>query len=452
MPYGMMVGCDIEWATGLDGATMAVRGNGEASGYRAPQGGSHYRAPQPPSQPGYQPYQQGQAYQSYGTYQQGQVYQQDPFADPYADPYAAQSQGAYGYGQQQAAASPYGAYQQGQPYQQGQVQQTQARPAGRRYANAPSGYAHVSDPAQGYQRMGGSRYAQQPPQPPRGGKGSGSSGRRKKGGKGSVIAAVLLLVVGVGLLVAALLMFLHNQGEYQVGIDEYTELSSANVTEDAVSGRPVVDFEALQLQNPEIVGWIQIPGTPINYPVCQHSDNEYYLEHTFLDQFNLAGTVFMDYRSAADLSGRNTVMYGHHLQNGEMFARIADYSSQSEFDTIENIYYVSPDGEVHVLSPLCCMVVTGTDVDSIQFDFADDASFSSYVQSLIDRSSARAQNATSAGISHIYMLSTCSYEHENDRTILVCAEQSELHGVVADATQSISEIQAAADEAAGIAG
>ena len=434
MPYGMMVGCDIKWATGLDGATMAVRGNGEASGYRAPQGGSHYHAPQPPSQPGYRPYQQGQAYQ------------QDPFADPYADPYAAQSQDAYGYGQRQAAASPYGAYQ------QGQTQQAQARPAGRRYANAPSGYAHVSEPAQGYQRMGGSRYAQQPPQPPRGGKGSGGSGGRKKGGKGSVIAAVLLLVVGVGLLVAALLMFLHNQGEYQVGIDEYTELSSANVTEDAVSGRPVVDFEALQLQNPEIVGWIQIPGTPINYPVCQHSDNEYYLEHTFLDQFNLAGTVFMDYRSAADLSGRNTVMYGHHLQNGEMFARIADYSSQSEFDTIENIYYVSPDGEVHVLSPLCCMVVTGTDVDSIQFDFADDASFSSYVQSLIDRSSARAQNATSAGISHIYMLSTCSYEHENDRTILVCAEQSELHGVVADATQSISEIQAAADEAAGIAG
>ena len=332
---------------------------------------------------------QGQRFANAGGYQ-------DSYQDPYQDPY----QGEYSYAQQPSYGYPGGA----------------------------GGYGG------GY---GG--YPPQNPQPP------------KKGGKGLTILAIILLVVGLALLIGAGVVWFTSQQAYQVGIDEYDQVAEANVTEDAVTGRPVVDFAALKLQNPEIVGWIQIPGTPINYPVCQHSDNDYYLEHTFLDQYNLAGTVFMDYRSNANLSGWNTVMYGHHLKNGEMFAKVADYSNQDEFNTIQNIYYVSEDGQVHVLVPLCCMVVNGYDVDSIQFDFADQASFDAYVQSLIDRSSARSATATAAGVNHTYMLSTCSYANENDRTILVCTDLSAGNGPVIDATQNMADIQAAADQAAGIA-
>ena len=96
------------------------------------------------------------------------------------------------------------------------------------------------------------------------------------------------------------------------------------------------------------------------------------------------------------------------------------------------------------------MVVNGYDVDSIQFDFADQASFESYVQSLIDRSSARSSTATASGVNHIYMLSTCSYAQENDRTILVCVDLNGSNGPVVDASQSMNDIQAAADQAAGI--
>ena len=83
--------------------------------------------------------------------------------------------------------------------------------------------------------------------------------------------------------------------------------------------------------------------------------------------------------------------------------------------------------------------------------FADQADFEAYVQSLIDRSSARSPRATSAGVGHIYMLSTCSYATENERTILVCTDLTANNGPVVDATQSMADIQAAADSAAGIA-
>ena len=270
----------------------------------------------------------------------------------------------------------------------------------------------------------------------------------KKKGKGPLIAAIILLVVGIGLIVAALIYFLNAQNEYSEGAKEYAGLQ-ANVSEDASTGRPVVDFAALKSLNEEIVGWVQIPDTPVNYPVCQHDDNDYYLVHTFLDNYNLAGTVFMDARSHSALDDRTTVLYGHHLKNGEMFACIANYSDQEQFDQLGNVYYISDNGVVHVLTPLCCMVVSGYEVEVLQFDFADDASFTQYVQDLISRSRAVSPTATAEGVSHVYLLSTCSYERDNDRTILVCVDWDAQHGALADASGDLEQIQSAADEVTG---
>ena len=305
------------------------------------------------------------------------------------------------------------------------------------YAARPGGAVGVVPPG-GY-TADHAGYGHAAPQPPR------------KKGNASLVIAIILLVAGIAILAVAGYSWLTSQQKYDENKAEYTQLAQENVTEDTATGRPVVDFAALQAQNAEITGWIQIPGTPVNYPVVQHADNDYYLNHSFLDRYDEFGAVFMDYRSASDLSGRNTVIYGHHLKNGEMFAKVADYSDQDEFNTLSNIYYVSSDAQVHTLVPLCTIVVSGYDVDVLQFDFATQADFEAYVQSLIDRSSARSSTATASGVQRIYMLSTCSYGSDNERTILVCTDLNGTNGPVVDATQSMNEIQSAADEAAGIA-
>ena len=265
-----------------------------------------------------------------------------------------------------------------------------------------------------------------------------------------LVLAILLLVVGLVTIGIAVSMYMNTQAEYEVGNQEYASLVEEAVEQDQVSGTPTVDFAALTSQNPEIVGWVQIPDTPVNYPVAQHSDNDWYLEHTFLGQYNLAGSVFMDYRSSSALTDRVTVMYGHHLKNGAMFARVADYSEQSELDTVREVYYVTADGTLHTLQPLCSLVVSGYDTDVLQFDFADDASFQAYVESLISRSSARVAGATSAGVSHIYILSTCSYATDNERTMLVCVERDNSVLSQDQTYQQVAGIQSAADEAAGV--
>jgi hypothetical protein len=130
-----------------------------------------------------------------------------------------------------------------------------------------------------------------------------------------------------------------------------------------------------------------------------------------------------------------------------MFAKVADYSNQAAFDTLNNIYYVTDDGTVHTLAPLCAIVVSGYDTDVLQFYFNDLASFQQYVQSLIDLSSARASTANASAVDHIYMLSTCSYATDNERTILVCTDLNATNAPVVDPSASLSAIQEASEEA-----
>ena len=385
---------------------------------------------------------------SYYDTEQGRTQLVDPFSDQYVDtvPDTPSSSRAVPSGAVAAAGAGGMAYDDGEYVADPRYATTSASYGSQQYA--PAADANARQAARGYDRP----YAQtqQLPVQPSSGMGdipSSDNPPRRRSGRGTVIAAVFLLVAGVALLLVAGHFFLTSQHEYQVGIDEYSEIAETSVMEDSVSSLPVVDFSALQAQNPEIVGWVQIPGTSVNYPVTRHADNDYYLDHTFLGTYNLAGSIFMDYRSNPDLSDRTTVLYGHHLKNGAMFAKVSDYSDQAAFDQIGNVYYISADGKVHVLTPLCCMVVAGTEVDVLQFSFADEAAFTRYLQTLITRSRAFSTTATAEGVQHVYLLSTCSYERDNDRTILVCVDWETQGAPIADATGDLENIQ----EAAGIA-
>ena len=76
-----------------------------------------------------------------------------------------------------------------------------------------------------------------------------------------------------------------------------------------------VDFEALQGENPDIIGWLYCEGTPINYPIVQSEDNSYYLRRLTDGSYNANGTLFLDYRCARDFTDFNCVVYGHRMKS-----------------------------------------------------------------------------------------------------------------------------------------
>lgn len=96
-------------------------------------------------------------------------------------------------------------------------------------------------------------------------------------------------------------------------------------------------FDELKMINSETVGWLTVNGTNIDYPVVQHSDNDYYLSHDFENGNNRYGWVFMDYRNNADVLDRNTIIYGHDSAK-VMFARL--------YRTLNRSWYTNESNQI----------------------------------------------------------------------------------------------------------
>lgn len=83
-----------------------------------------------------------------------------------------------------------------------------------------------------------------------------------------------------------------------------------------------VDFKELQAINDDTIGWIQVNGTNINYPIVQTNNNEYYLTHAFNKTYNNAGWVFLDYRNNISNLDGNTIIYAHSRLDKTMFGSL----------------------------------------------------------------------------------------------------------------------------------
>ncbi|MBR5047327.1 MAG: class B sortase, partial [Eubacterium sp.] len=105
--------------------------------------------------------------------------------------------------------------------------------------------------------------------------------------------------------------------EYRQAEEEYERW--ADDTKEKEDGGTSIDFESLQKRNPDIVAWIHIPDTTIDYPVVQGSDNAYYLNHTAAGQENSSGAIFLDAGCDTAFSGDNYIIYGHNMRTKKMF-------------------------------------------------------------------------------------------------------------------------------------
>ena len=99
-----------------------------------------------------------------------------------------------------------------------------------------------------------------------------------------------------------------------------------------------MDLEALRETNPDVIGWILIPGTLVNYPLMQGDDNQYYLNHTWQKEYNFAGSIFVECQCLPDFSDFNTIIYGHRMSNTNMFGALSSYKKQDFLDSHPSVY------------------------------------------------------------------------------------------------------------------
>ncbi len=188
-------------------------------------------------------------------------------------------------------------------------------------------------------------------------------------------------------------------------------------TPPVVTGPISVDFAALQAQNPQVVGWIYSPDTVISYPVLRGTDNEYYLNHILDGTENASGSIFMDYLCNPQFGQENTLIYGHHMQNGSMFKTIADYKYEGYYAKHPVLYYLTPTKNYRL--DVFAGFVTGGDSDVYAIAFSSPGEFQSFIDTMRSRSNfdTDVQVTTS---DRIVTLSTCSYEFDDARYVVLC--------------------------------
>jgi len=183
-----------------------------------------------------------------------------------------------------------------------------------------------------------------------------------------------------------------------------------------------VDFEALRGISSDVIGWICLPHTAINYPVVQAWDNEYYLTRFIDGQSNMGGSLFADYACPSDFSGKNTIIYGHNMKDGSMFALIDDYAEQSFYEQHPVMYLNTPTGNYRV------DIFSGFTSDPEGFvytsSFASDEDYAAFLRSVF--ASSEIDCPVPVGIDdRIVTLSTCAYTGEDVRFVL-CGKLTEI--------------------------
>lgn len=107
-----------------------------------------------------------------------------------------------------------------------------------------------------------------------------------------------------------------------------------------------VNFNELLEKNSDTVGWIKVDGTKVNYPIVQADDNDYYLSHAFDKNNNIAGWIFADYRVDFENFGKNTIIYGHNMNNKTMFGSVPSMLKSSYLNNSSNYY-------IKISTPTC---------------------------------------------------------------------------------------------------
>lgn len=196
----------------------------------------------------------------------------------------------------------------------------------------------------------------------------------------------------------------------QAGEPEETGTEEGTDREDSSVVLPVVDFEALWETGPDIIGWITLPETVINYPVTQTDDNEYYLHHLYDGTYNKTGCLFADYENKEDFSDRNTIIYGHNMRDGSMFAALNKYAEQSYFDGHPQMYLVTPDSG-YVVEIFTAFVAkpgeSGSDTSPWRLSFKDDGAYTTWLSEMAGRSVIKT-DVTVTSSDKVLTLSTCT--------------------------------------------
>lgn len=212
-----------------------------------------------------------------------------------------------------------------------------------------------------------------------------------------------------------ILIYFKTQKEAVDLYKNYEVKNSVSIPEKTKEPDIEIDFNSLKKENDDIVGWIYSPDTVINYPVLQGENNNEYLYHLPNGKYNIAGSIFADYRNSEFGSDSNYIIYGHHMKNDSMFGTIYEYRSEEYYKKHPVIYYLTPEKSYKLELYSSFVAKADSSVFEINKTRED---MDKYMKDIAKKSRFKSNTEYISG-DKIVTLSTCTNISDDERFVLI---------------------------------
>ena len=180
-------------------------------------------------------------------------------------------------------------------------------------------------------------------------------------------------------------------------------------------------YNELFLQNEDLIGWIAIDGTTINYPVMQSKNNpNFYLKHSFEKEYSDLGVPYIQ-EDCDILTSDNLVIYGHHIKGGRMFGALEDYKSKSFYEKHKSIQFdtLTEQAEYEIIAVFKTVAYSSEGYRYYDFVNAENEDeFNAYVEKCKELALYDTGVTAEYG-DRLITLSTCEYSAQNGRLVVV---------------------------------
>lgn len=214
-------------------------------------------------------------------------------------------------------------------------------------------------------------------------------------------------------------------------IQESAALNDVQIDEAKVDDKTterMLQVQELQKENPDVVGWIEIEGTNINYPVLQGTDNSYYMTHNYKKEETKDGSIFLDKDYDWSIPSSNLLMYGHNMGDGAMFQDLLKYENEEFYKQhpIVRFTTATEDAEYEIISAFKSRVYYKSEKNVFRYYYFINADneeeYNEFVSNAKEASFYDTGKAAEYG-DQLMTLSTCSYHTEDGRFAVVARKK-----------------------------
>lgn len=187
----------------------------------------------------------------------------------------------------------------------------------------------------------------------------------------------------------------------------------------------ILQLEELQKENKDIIGWLEIEGTNINYPVMQTDNNDYYMNHNYKKEYSAPGSLFLDKDFDLINGSSNYLIYGHRNKNGLMFEDLLKYESEDFYKEHKKVKFTTneEDVEYEILAVFYSRLYYKSEKDVFRYYYFINAENEEEYSNFV--TNAKKASIYDTGVNAKYgdqllTLSTCAYHTEDGRFAIVC--------------------------------